>query len=596
MNFQDSILKGIQDAFASCFQVAIPLEQLSLAPTKKEFEGSYTFVVFPFLKQSQLSPEATATQLGNYLKTEVTAVKDYNVVKGFLNLVIAQEEWITLFKQVYTSPSFGQLPSNGQKVMVEYSSPNTNKPLHLGHLRNNFLGYSVAELLKASGYEVVKANLVNDRGIHICKSMVAYQHFGNGETPASSGLKGDHLAGKYYVLFDSLYKAQQKELLAAGQSEDDAKKNAPLLLEAQEMLRQWEDQEPDIIALWNKMNGWVYAGFNRTYQMMGVDFDVTYYESNTYLLGKDIVEEGLGKGVFFKKENGSVWVDLTDEGLDEKLVLRGDGTSVYITQDMGTADLKYQDHKINKSVYVVGNEQDYHFDVLFKIMRKLGRSYGPGLYHLSYGMVDLPTGKMKSREGTVVDADELMEEMVATAAHHTKELGKIEGFTEAQAIELYEMLGMGALKYFLLKVDPKKRMLFNPQESIEFQGNTGPFIQYSHARIVAILRKAEQIGVDLSAESFANLSELAETESTLIQLLNDFERKIKLAAEEYSPAILAQYLFDLAKEYNRFYAEVPIFHEKDQQLQAFRVALSLQTAKTIKRGMSLLGIQVPERM
>ena len=596
MNFQDAILKGIQDAFASCFQVAIPLEQLSLAPTKKEFEGSYTFVVFPFLKQSQLSPEATAIQLGNYLKTEVAAVQDFNVVKGFLNLVVTKEEWITLFKQVYTSPSFGQLPSNGQKVMVEYSSPNTNKPLHLGHLRNNFLGYSVAELLKASGYEVVKANLVNDRGIHICKSMVAYQHFGQGETPASSGLKGDHLAGKYYVLFDSHYKEQQKSLIAAGQSEEEAKKNAPLLLEAQEMLRKWEDQDPEVLSLWKKMNDWVYAGFNSTYQRMGVDFDVTYYESNTYLLGKDIVEEGLGKGVFFKKENGSVWVDLTEEGLDEKLVLRGDGTSVYITQDMGTADLKYQDHKINKSVYVVGNEQDYHFDVLFKIMRKLGRSYGPGLYHLSYGMVDLPTGKMKSREGTVVDADELMEEMVATAANHTKELGKIEGFTEEQAIELYEMLGMGALKYFLLKVDPKKRMLFNPQESIEFQGNTGPFIQYSHARIVAILRKAEQIGVDLSAESFVNLSELAETESNLIQLLNDFERKIKLAAEEYSPAILAQYLFDLAKEYNRFYAELPIFHEKDQQLQAFRVALSLQTAKTIKRGMSLLGIQVPERM
>jgi arginyl-tRNA synthetase len=596
MNFQDSILRGIQDAFASCFQAAIPLEQLSLAPTKKEFEGSYTFVVFPFLKQSQLSPEATATQLGNYLKTEVAAVKDFNVVKGFLNLVVAQEEWISLFKQVYSSTSFGQLPSNGQKVMVEYSSPNTNKPLHLGHLRNNFLGYSVAELLKASGYEVVKANLVNDRGIHICKSMVAYQHFGNGETPASSGLKGDHLAGKYYVLFDSHYKAQQKSLIEAGQSEEEAKKNAPLLLEAQEMLRKWEDQDPEVIALWNQMNGWVYAGFEATYKRMGVDFDVTYYESNTYLLGKDIVEEGLSKGVFFKKENGSVWVDLTDEGLDEKLVLRGDGTSVYITQDMGTADLKYQDHQINKSVYVVGNEQDYHFDVLFKIMRKLGRSYGPGLYHLSYGMVDLPTGKMKSREGTVVDADELMEEMVATAAHHTKELGKIEGFTEAQATELYEILGMGALKYFLLKVDPKKRMLFNPQESIEFQGNTGPFIQYSHARIAAILRKAEQIGVDLSADSFANLSELAETESTLIQLLNDFERKIKMAAEEYSPAVLAQYLFDLAKEYNRFYAELPIFHEKDSQLQSFRVALSLQTAKTIKRGMSLIGIQVPERM
>lgn len=596
MNFQDSILQGIQDAFTSCFKTTIPMDQLSLAPTKKEFVGSYTFVVFPFLKQSQLSPEATATQLGDYLKTNVAAVKDFNVVKGFLNLVVAQEEWISLFKQVYSSKSFGQLPSNGQKVMVEYSSPNTNKPLHLGHLRNNFLGYSVAELLKAAGYEVIKANLVNDRGIHICKSMVAYQHFGKGETPSSSGLKGDHLAGKYYVLFDTHYKAQQKSLIEAGQSEEEAKKNAPLLLEAQEMLRKWEDQDSDVIALWNQMNGWVYAGFNATYQRMGVDFDVTYYESNTYLLGKDIVEEGLAKGVFFKKENGSVWVDLTDEGLDEKLVLRGDGTSVYITQDMGTADLKYQDYQINKSVYVVGNEQDYHFDVLFKIMRKLGRSYGPGLYHLSYGMVDLPTGKMKSREGTVVDADELMEEMVETAAQHTKELGKIEGFTEAQATELYEILGMGALKYFLLKVDPKKRMLFNPQESIEFQGNTGPFIQYSHARIAAILRKAQQIGVELSPESFAGLSELAETEATLIQLLNDFDRKIKQAAEDYSPAILAQYLFDLAKEYNRFYAELPIFHEKDLQLQSFRVALSFQTAKTIKRGMSLIGIQVPERM
>ena len=596
MNFQDSILKGIQDAFASCFQATIPLEQLSLAPTKKEFEGSYTFVVFPFLKQSQLSPEATATQLGTYLKAQVPAVKDFNVVKGFLNLVVAQEEWITLFKQVYSSPSFGQLPSNGQKVMVEYSSPNTNKPLHLGHLRNNFLGYSVAELLKASGYEVVKANLVNDRGIHICKSMVAYQHFGNQETPASSGLKGDHLAGKYYVLFDGAYKAQINALLTEGQTEEQAKKNAPLMLEAQEMLRKWEDQDPEVIALWKKMNGWVYDGFAATYARMGVNFDITYYESNTYLLGKDIVEEGLAKGVFFKKENGSVWVDLSDEGLDEKLVLRGDGTSVYITQDMGTADLKYQDFQINKSVYVVGNEQDYHFDVLFKIMRKLGRSYGDGLYHLSYGMVDLPTGKMKSREGTVVDADDLMQEMIDTAAEHTKALGKIEGFTEEQAKELFELLGLGALKYFLLKVDPKKRMLFNPQESIEFQGNTGPFIQYSHARIAAILRKAAQIGVDLSVAGFADITEVAESEAALIQLLNDFNRKIKAAGEDYSPAILAQYLFDLAKEYNRFYAELPIFHEKDAQLQSFRVALSAQTAKTIKRGMQLLGIHVPERM
>jgi arginyl-tRNA synthetase len=596
MNFQDSILQGIQDAFASCYNQAISLEQLSLAPTKKEFEGSYTFVVFPFLKQSQTTPEATANQLGTYLKENVAAVKDFNVVKGFLNLVVSQGEWLSLFKQGYADPSFGQLPPNGQKVMVEYSSPNTNKPLHLGHLRNNFLGYAVAEILKASGYEVIKANLVNDRGIHICKSMVAYQHFGNQETPASSGLKGDHLAGKYYVLFDGAYKAQINALLTEGQTEEQAKKNAPLMLEAQEMLRKWEDQDPEVIALWNKMNGWVYDGFAATYARMGVNFDITYYESNTYLLGKDIVEEGLAKGVFFKKENGSVWVDLSDEGLDEKLVLRGDGTSVYITQDMGTADLKYQDFQINKSVYVVGNEQDYHFDVLFKIMRKLGRSYDDGLYHLSYGMVDLPTGKMKSREGTVVDADDLMQEMIDTAAEHTKALGKIEGFTEEQAKELFELLGLGALKYFLLKVDPKKRMLFNPQESIEFQGNTGPFIQYSHARIAAILRKAAQIGVDLSVAGFAGVTEVAESEAALIQLLNDFNRKIKAAGEDYSPAILAQYLFDLAKEYNRFYAELPIFHEKDAQLQSFRVALSAQTAKTIKRGMQLLGIHVPERM
>lgn len=596
MNFQDSILQGIQDAFASCYNQAIPLEQLSLAPTKKEFEGSYTFVVFPFLKQSQTTPEATATQLGTYLKENVAAVKDFNVVKGFLNLVVSQGEWLILFKQGYADPSFGQLPPNGKKVMVEYSSPNTNKPLHLGHLRNNFLGYAVAEILKASGYEVIKANLVNDRGIHICKSMVAYQHFGNQETPASSGLKGDHLAGKYYVLFDGAYKAEINALLTEGQNEEDAKKNAPLMLEAQEMLRKWEDQDPEVIALWKKMNSWVYDGFAATYARMGVNFDITYYESNTYLLGKDIVEEGLAKGVFFKKENGSVWVDLSEEGLDEKLVLRGDGTSVYITQDMGTADLKYQDFQINKSVYVVGNEQDYHFDVLFKIMRKLGRSYGDGLYHLSYGMVDLPTGKMKSREGTVVDADDLMQEMIDTAAEHTKALGKIEGFTEEQAKELFELLGLGALKYFLLKVDPKKRMLFNPQESIEFQGNTGPFIQYSHARIAAILRKAAQIGVDLSVAGFADITEVAESEAALIQLLNDFNRKIKAAGEDYAPSILAQYLFDLAKEYNRFYAELPIFHEKDAQLQSFRVALSAQTAKTIKRGMQLLGIHVPERM
>jgi arginyl-tRNA synthetase len=596
MNFQESIIQGIQLAFQNIFNHDLPLEQIALTPTKKEFEGSYTFVVFPFLKVSQTTPENTGNLIGEYLKANVSAVSDFNVVKGFLNLVLNENVWVDLFQKIYSQPNIGQLPSNGQKVMVEYSSPNTNKPLHLGHLRNNFLGYSVAEILKANGYEVIKANLVNDRGIHICKSMVAYQHFGNGETPETSGLKGDHLAGKYYVKFDMEYKNQIKELIAGGQSEEDAKKNAPLLLEAQEMLRKWEAGDEAVVSLWKQMNGWVYAGFDATYRKMGVNFDKFYYESDTYLLGKDIVEEGLAKGVFFKKENGSVWVDLTDEGLDEKLVRRADGTSVYITQDLGTADLKYKDFQIDKSVYVVGNEQDYHFDVLFKIMRKLGRSYGSGLYHLSYGMVDLPTGKMKSREGTVVDADDLIQEMIDTAEHHTKELGKIEGFSEEQAKVLYEILGLGALKYFLLKVDPKKRMLFNPQESIEFQGYTGPFVQYSHARIAAILRKAEQIGVDYEKGDFSGITELAESETALIQILNDFDRKIKTAADDYSPAVIAQYLFDLAKEYNRFYADLPIFHEKDLAVQAFRVALSAQTAKTIKRGMSLLGIQVPERM
>ncbi|RIW15886.1 arginine--tRNA ligase [Algoriphagus lacus] len=596
MNIQENIIQGIQLAFQNIYNYDLPLDQISLAPTRKEFQGTYTFVVFPFLKVSQTTPEATANQIGEYLKGNLPVVADFNVVKGFLNLVLNERVWLDLFQQLYSNPNLGQLPANGQKVMVEYSSPNTNKPLHLGHLRNNFLGYSVAEILKANGYEVIKANLVNDRGIHICKSMVAYQHFGNGETPETSGLKGDHLAGKYYVLFDKEYKKQIDELKAAGKSEEEAKKAAPFILEAQEMLRKWEANDEAVVSLWKKMNAWVYAGFDATYRKMGVNFDKFYYESDTYLLGKDIVEEGLAKGVFFKKENGSVWVDLTDEGLDEKLVRRADGTSVYITQDLGTADLKYKDFQIDKSVYVVGNEQDYHFDVLFKIMRKLGRSYGDGLYHLSYGMVDLPTGKMKSREGTVVDADDLMQEMIETAEQHTKELGKIEGFTEEQAKELYEILGLGALKYFLLKVDPKKRMLFNPQESIEFQGYTGPFVQYSHARIAAILRKAEQIGVNYQSPDYDSVSELAESESALILILNEFERKIKMAADEYSPAIIAQYLFDLAKEYNRFYAEVPIFHEKDHAIQAFRLALSAQTAKTIKKGMSLLGINVPERM
>lgn len=596
MNTQEAINQGLKKAFQACFDVDISLDQISLTPTRKEFEGTYTFVVFPFLKISKKAPEATATALGKYLKEHVSDVADFNVVKGFLNLVLNQQSWIELFDQIHSKSNLGQLPHNGQKVMVEYSSPNTNKPLHLGHLRNNFLGFSVAQILEANGYEVIKSNLVNDRGIHICKSMLAYQKYGDEETPESSGLKGDHLAGKYYVLFDKEYKKEVQAGIEQGKTKEQAEKEAPLLIEAQEMLRKWEASDSEVVALWKQMNTWVYAGFEQTYKQMGVSFDKYYFESDTYLLGKDIVFEGLEKGVFYKKTDGSVWVDLSDEGLDEKLVLRGDGTSVYMTQDMGTADLKYNDFQLDKSVYVVGNEQDYHFDVLFKIMRKLGRPYGDGLHHLSYGMVDLPSGKMKSREGTVVDADDLMQEMIQTAEDHTKELGKIDGFNAEQAAELYETIGMGALKYFLLKVDPKKRMLFNPQESIEFQGNTGPFIQYSHARIKSILRKADQIGVDYKNPDLNAVVSLQESETALIFTLSEFEKKIKLAGEEYSPAVIAQYLFDLAKEYNRFYADVAIFQEEDKALVAFRVALSKLTAETIKKGMSLLGIDVPNRM
>ena len=596
MDIENELIQHISYAFKSLFDHEVDPEDLALQPTRKEFEGNYTFVLFPYLKVTRLSPEESGKKIGAFLKQELPFISGYNVIKGFLNLSLSESHWIQVFKDILAQQNFGQLPANGEKVMVEYSSPNTNKPLHLGHLRNNFLGYAVSEILKANGYDVIKANLVNDRGIHICKSMVAYRHLANGETPESSGLKGDHLAGKYYVLFDREYKKQQEALVSDGMDKEEAKKKAPWMLEAQEMLILWEKGDPEVVSLWKTMNSWVYSGFEQTYRKMGVDFDKMYYESDTYLLGKDIVAEGLEKGVFFKKENGSVWVDLSEEGQDEKLVLRGDGTSVYITQDMGTADLKYKDFQISRSVYVVGNEQDYHFDVLFNIMRKLGRPYGAGLYHLSYGMVDLPSGKMKSREGTVVDADDLMQEMVDTARTHTQELGKIDGFSQEEAEELYENLGMGALKYFLLKVDPKKRMLFNPEESIEFQGNTGPFIQYTHARISAILRKADQIGLDYTVDSLAGLQYIGETEKNLIVLLHDYEKKLKTAAQEYAPSVIAQYLFDLSKEYNRFYAELPIFSETKGQLQSFRVALSQQVAKTIKIGMKLLGIDVPEKM
>ena len=595
MTIQEEILQVIGKAFETLYQHRFEAGELSLQPTRREFAGNYTFVTFPYSRITKAPPHKSAAQIGEFIKAHSNVVSDYNVVKGFLNISVSDTFWLEILSHVVKDEQFDHLPSNGEKVMVEYSSPNTNKPLHLGHLRNNFLGYSVAEILKANGFEVIRANLVNDRGIHICKSMVAYLHFGHGETPNSSDLKGDHLVGKYYVIFDSNYKKQIAALVESGMPAEEAKKNAPLLKEAQELLVKWEAGDKEVTELWKTMNGWVYEGFDVTYKNMGVEFDQFYYESNTYLLGKNIGEEGLEKKVFFKKEDGSVWANLEKEGLEEKLVLRGDGTSVYITQDLGTADLKYQDHRINRSVYVVGNEQDYHFDVLFAILKKLGRPYAEGLYHLSYGMVDLPSGKMKSREGTVVDADDLIQEMVDTAAAHTQELGKIEGVSGEQADELYKMLGMGALKYFLLEVDPKKRILFNPQESIEFQGNTGPFIQYSHARISSILRKATQIGMSLS-DGFEGLNHLEDPERELVFLLNSYKEKIKLAGEAYSPSVIAQYLFDLAKEYNRFYAELPIFNESDKQVQAFRVVLSVQVARTIRSGMKLLGIEVPEKM
>jgi arginyl-tRNA synthetase len=490
------------------------------------------------------------------------------------------------------SQSFGQFPANGQKVMVEYSSPNTNKPLHLGHVRNNLLGFSVAEILSANGYEVIKANLVNDRGIHICKSMLAWKLFGNGETPESSGLKGDHLVGKYYVIFDKEYKKQIEALIGEGQTEDEAKKNAPVIKEAQEMLLKWESADQEVIDLWKMMNSWVYAGFDVTYKKLGVDFKKYYYESDTYLLGKDTIQEGLDKGVFYKKDDGSVWIDLTDDGLDQKLVLRADGTSVYITQDLGTAQLKYDDFKMDKSIYVVGNEQDYHFKVLFLILQKLGKSWANGLFHLSYGMVDLPSGKMKSREGTVVDADELMDDMIQTAQERTEELGKVEGFTEEEKKDLYNMIGLGALKFFLLKVEPKKRLLFDPNESIDFQGHTGPFIQYTHARICSVLAKADY--KNKISDNYSNI--LTALEKDLIVNLAKYPDVISSAAREYSPAHIANYVFELAKLFNKFYHEESILKAEDPQVRNFRLDLAAATASIINKSMKLLGIKVPSRM
>jgi arginyl-tRNA synthetase len=591
MNIELSLKKAIKEALLSLYEIN---EEVVLQPTKKDFEGNYTYVVFPLVKSLRKNPAELGNAIGEFVKRENTFVSSFNVVQGFLNIVLNNSVWIDTLNAILVNDSFGTLPANGQSVMVEFSSPNTNKPLHLGHLRNDFLGESVASILKAGGYDVTKTCLVNDRGVHICKSMLAYQKWGNGATPESLGIKGDHLAGKYYVEFDKAYKAEISQLVAEGKTEDEAKKTAPLMLETQEMLQKWEQGDAETMALWRKMNDWVFAGFDETYKKIGVSFDKVYYESNTYLLGKDLVEEGLKNGIFFKKENGSVWIDLKEEGLDEKLVLRSDGTSVYITQDLGTTDLKFNDYHNDKSIWVVGNEQDYHFQVLFAIMKKLGRAYADGCYHLSYGMVDLPSGKMKSREGTVVDADELVDEMIKTAAETTRERGKIDDFEKEEAESLFQMLALGALKYFLLKVEPKKRMLFNPAESIDFQGNTGPFIQYTHARICSILRKADSMNISVSNQ--VQSVDLLKPESELIFILNEYPATIKKAGDDYSPAVIANYVYELAKTFNQFYAEISIMNETDANKQKFRLSLIKVVAETISKAMGLLGIEVPTRM
>lgn len=569
---------------------------LQIQKTRKEFEGDYTLVVFPLLKASRKSPEATATEIGEYLVANTPEIKAFNVIKGFLNLSLDSAFWAARFREVAANDTFGQAAPTGRTVMIEYSSPNTNKPLHLGHIRNNLLGYSVAQILKANGNKVIKVNLVNDRGIHICKSMLAWKLYGGGETPASSGMKGDHLVGKYYVEFDKHYKAQIKELVAAGQSEEEAKKNAPIMRQAQEWLRRWEAKDPEIYSLWETMNGWVYEGFDVTYKALGVDFDKVYYESQTYLLGKSLVEEGLARGIFFRKEDGSVWIDLTADGLDQKLLLRGDGTSVYMTQDLGTAFRRFEENRLDEMIYVVGNEQNYHFQVLSILLDRLGFKWGKELVHFSYGMVELPNGKMKSREGTVVDADDLIAEMIAQARRTSEELGKFDDISEEERNEIARIVGMGALKYFILKVDARKNMLFNPEESIDFNGNTGPFIQYTHARIRSILRKAEAEGVAVPEKLDAAGAELADKEVELIQKLNEFGAAVEQAGKDYSPSGIANYCYELTKEFNQFYHDYSILKEPDAAKKVLRLVLARNVAKTIKNGMALLGIEVPERM
>lgn len=593
---EKDLILSVKNAVQALYGAEIGDAQVTLQKTKKEFVGDWTLVCFPLLKISRKNPAVTAEEIGAYLKENDSKISDYNVINGFLNLSINANSWVDLLENISKDENFGFKPvtENSPLVMIEYSSPNTNKPLHLGHIRNNLLGFSLSEIMKANGYKVVKTNIVNDRGIHICKSMLAWQKFGNGATPESIGKKGDHLVGDYYVAFDKAYKAEIKELMAGGMDEEEAKKEAPLMKEAQEMLRKWEAGDAEVRTLWKTMNDWVYAGFDETYKRLGVGFDKIYYESDTYLVGKEKVLSGLEKGLFFKKEDGSVWADMTDQGLDQKLLLRADGTSVYMTQDIGTATLRFSDYPIDKMIYVVGNEQNYHFQVLSILLDRLGMEWGKDLVHFSYGMVELPEGKMKSREGTVVDADDLVDEMVGTATEISKELGKLDGLTEEEISSICEMIGLGGLKYFILKVDPRKNMTFNPKESIDFNGNTGSFIQYTHARICSVLRKAAEQGISL-AELNKDI-ELKEKEVSLIQALAAFPVVVAQAGKEYSPSLIANYTYDLVKEYNQFYHDFSILKEENADLKNMRLVLSANVAKVIKSAMSLLGIKVPEKM
>ena len=605
MNIEQKLVSSVIGGLKALYGQDVPAAQVQLQKTKKEFEGHLTLVVFPFLRMSKKGPEQTAQEIGEYLQANEPSVAAFNVIKGFLNLTIASSAWIELLTGIHADKQYGivAVTDNSPLVMIEYSSPNTNKPLHLGHVRNNLLGNALANIVAANGNKVVKTNIVNDRGIHICKSMLAWQKYGNGETPESSGKKGDHLIGDYYVSFDKHYKAEVKELMAKfqseGMNEEEAKAKAeaesPLMKEAREMLVKWEANDPEVRALWKKMNDWVYAGFDETYRMMGVTFDKIYYESNTYLEGKEKVMEGLEKGFFYRKEDGSVWADLTGEGLDHKLLLRADGTSVYMTQDIGTAKLRFADYPIDKMIYVVGNEQNYHFQVLSILLDKLGFEWGKGLVHFSYGMVELPEGKMKSREGTVVDADDLMAEMIDTAKETSNELGKLDGLTKEEADNIARIVGLGALKYFILKVDARKNMTFNPKESIDFNGNTGPFIQYTYARIQSVLRKAKEAGLEIPAQLPVGI-ELSEKEEGLIQMVADFAAIVKQAGEDYSPSIIANYTYDLVKEYNQFYHDFSILREENEAVKIFRLALSENVAKVVRLGMGLLGIEVPDRM